>query len=193
MTKGNTKMATILVDYENVVGTNGLKGTDALQSEDVFIIFYSSCCGKIRNEYLQEINDSGCEFRIIKLKGTGKNALDFYIATECGIASQKGEKQLAIISNDKGYQAVMDFFEVINEAQEIQIVRTGNVETALTMLEAAENAVRRKRLQKRMEMLDLETEYSKLEKNERRHGKNNVRKTNLILVGKGILDNIRHQ
>ena len=67
------------------------------------------------------------------------------------------------------------------------------VETALTMLETAENAVRRKRLLKRMEMLDLETEYSKLEKNERRHGKNNVRKTNLILVGKGILDNIRHQ
>lgn len=61
------------------------------------------------------------------------------------------------------------------------------------MLETAENAVRRKRLQKRMEMLDLETEYSKLEKNERRYGKNNVRKTNLILVGKGILDNIRHQ
>lgn len=150
MTKGNIKMATILVDYENVMGTNGLKGT-------------------------------------------GKNALDFYIATECGIASQKGEKQLAIISNDKGYQAVMDFFEVINAAQEIQIVRAGNVETALTMLETAENAVRRKRLQKRMEMLDLETEYSKLEKNERRYGKNNVRKTNLILVGKGILDNIRHQ
>lgn len=32
-------MATILVDYENVVGSNGLKGVDALQNDDVFIIF----------------------------------------------------------------------------------------------------------------------------------------------------------
>lgn len=46
MAKGKIKMATILVDYENVVGTNGLKGVDALQNDDVCIIFYSSCCGK---------------------------------------------------------------------------------------------------------------------------------------------------
>ena len=36
---------------------------------------------------IQEIKESGCEFRVIKLKGTGKNALDFYIAAECGIIS----------------------------------------------------------------------------------------------------------
>ena len=29
---------------------------------------------------IQEIKESGCEFRVIKLKGTGKNALDFYIS-----------------------------------------------------------------------------------------------------------------
>ena len=50
---------------------------------------------------IQEIKESGCEFRVIKLKGTGKNALDFYIAAECGIISERGENEIAIISNDK--------------------------------------------------------------------------------------------
>ena len=186
-------MATILVDYENVVGTNGLKGVDALQKEDAFIIFYSSCCGKIRSEYMQEIKNSGCEFRIIKLKGTGKNALDFYIATECGIASEKGEKQLAIISNDKGYQAVMDFFEVRKETQEIQIVRAGNVETTLTMLEIAEKADRKEKLLNRMEMVELETEYAKWEKKERRQERKTTKKAIPILLGKEILHSIKHK
>ena len=34
-------MATILVDYENVCASNGLKGVDALSVDDVLIIFYS--------------------------------------------------------------------------------------------------------------------------------------------------------
>ena len=186
-------MAPILVDYENVVGTNGLKGVDALQKEDVFIIFYSSCCGKIRSEYMQEIKSSGCEFRIIKLKGTGKNALDFYIATECGIASEKGEKQLAIISNDKGYQAVMDFFEVRKETQDIQVIRAGNVETALTMLETVENAGRKEELLNRMEMVELETEYVEWKRNERWQERKITKRSMPILLGKEILNSIKHK
>ena len=82
-------MATILVDYENVNGTNGLKGADALSTKDTLMIFYSNCCGKIRYDYMQDIKESGCEFHIVKLKGTGKNALDFYIAAECGVCTGK--------------------------------------------------------------------------------------------------------
>ena len=61
-------MPTILVDYENVNGSNGLKGTDVLCRDDTLIIFYSKSCGKIRYDYIQEIKESGCEFRVIKLK-----------------------------------------------------------------------------------------------------------------------------
>ena len=50
-------MPTILVDYENVNGSNGLKGADALQSEDTLIIFYSRCCAKIRYDFMQEIRE----------------------------------------------------------------------------------------------------------------------------------------
>ena len=38
-------MPTILVDYENVNGSNGLKGADVLCPDDTLIIFYSNCCG----------------------------------------------------------------------------------------------------------------------------------------------------
>lgn len=147
----------------------------------------------IRGTTLNSYGDSGCEFRIIKLKGTGKNALDFYIATECGIASEKGEKQLAIISNDKGYQAVMDFFEVRKETQEIQIVRAGNVETALTMLETAEKADRKEKLLNRMEMVELEPEYAEWKRNERRQERKTTKKTIPILLGKEILHSIKHK
>lgn len=79
---------------------------------------------------IQEIKESGCEFRVIKLKGTGKNALDFYIAAECGIISERGENEIAIISNDKGFQAVIDFFGADQNANRIQIVKAGNIENA---------------------------------------------------------------
>ena len=97
--QGGIEMATILVDYENTFASNGLKGVDVLSPDDTLIIFYSNSCGKIRYDYMQSIKDSGCDFRIIRLKNPGKNALDFYIAAECGVLSSRGETRLAISSN----------------------------------------------------------------------------------------------
>lgn len=156
-------MAAILVDYENVNGSNGLKGADALCADDTLIIFYSNCCSKIRCDYLQEIKDSGCEFRVVKLKGTGKNALDFYIAVECGIISERGEKQIGIISNDKGFQAVIDFFSVNEDAAKAQVVKAGNIETAFTLFNSVRDIWRRKMLHNRMSTLDLAAECARIE------------------------------
>ena len=75
-------MPTILVDYENVNGADGLKGVDVLDQDDTLIIFYSAQCGRIRYEYVQELEDSGCEFSAVKLERSGKNALDIYIPSE---------------------------------------------------------------------------------------------------------------
>ena len=156
-------MPTILVDYENVNGSNGLKGADVLCREDTLIIFYSSCCQKIRYDYMHEIKESGCEFRVVKLKGTGKNALDFYIAVECGIISEREENQIAIISNDKGFQAVIDFFSADVKAKKVQIVKAGNIENALMLFHAPEDAERRKKLQNRKVLLDLAAESARIE------------------------------
>lgn len=156
-------MATILIDYENVGNTNGLRGVDVLKDTDTLIIFYSGCCAKIRQDYLQEIRNSGCNFRVVKLKETRKNALDFYIATECGRISENGESQLAIISNDKGFQAVIDYFAVNKELENVQVVRAANVELALTLLNSTGDIDRRKELQYRMQKLDLATECARIE------------------------------
>lgn len=160
---GEIDMATILVDYENTFASNGLKGVDVLRPDDTLIIFYSNSCGKIRYDYMQSIKDSGCEFRILKLKNPGKNALDFYIAAECGVLSSRGEKQLAIISNDKGFQAVLDYFHVKDTLSDIHIVKAGNIESAFILLNTPENAARRTELQRRTSMLDLAEEHARVE------------------------------
>lgn len=116
---------------------------------------------------IQEIKESGCEFRVIKLKGTGKNALDFYIAAECGIISERGENDIAIISNDKGFQAVIDFFGADQNANRIQIVKAGNIENALTLFHAPEDAERRKKIQNRKLLLDLSAESARIEEGNR--------------------------
>lgn len=157
-------MAAILVDYENVGNANGLMGVDVLKDTDLLVIFYSECCSKIRQDYLKCIRKSGCNFRIVKLKGKGKNALDFYIAAECGIISEKGEKQLAIISNDKGFQAVIDYFKETRKSA--QLVKAANVEMALSMLNSPEDSERRRKLQERMQKVDLASEYARREKDD---------------------------
>ena len=178
-------MATILVDYENVFASHGLNGVDALRADDTLIIFYSNSCGKIRKDYMNYIHDSGCEFRIVKLKNQGKNALDFYIAAECGILGAKWEKQIAIISNDKGFRAVLDYFNIIDSISHIEVVKAGNIESALILLNAPENGERKKELKNRSAMLDLTAEYARVEE------RNNVRnRLKEVLCGTGYEDRI---
>lgn len=87
----------------------------------------------------------------------------------------------------------MDFFEVSKRTQEIQIIRAGNVETALTMLETAENAGRKEKLLNRMEMVELELEYAEWKRNVRRQERRTTKKTIPILLGKNILHSIKHK
>jgi hypothetical protein len=159
-------MATFLVDYENVGNSDGLHGVDLLSEKDTLIIFYSECCGKIRYDFLQAIKESGCAFKIMKLKNTGKNALDFYIAAECGVLSEKGETQLAIISKDKGFKAVQDFFKIQDTRGNFTLVKAGSVEDGIKMLNSPDDEIRRAEIRKRTTMLDLATEHARIEENQ---------------------------
>lgn len=156
-------MAAILVDYENVHATSGLKGVEYLNEQDILIIFYSHCCGKIRAEYLEAIEKSGCEFMIRKLAKTGKNGLDFYIASECGYISQTGETQIAIVSRDKGFAAVSDYFQVNPELKDVMVAVAGNVENALMVLNAPDDIMRRNILQEKARTLDMEAEFARIQ------------------------------
>lgn len=155
-------MATILVDYENVSTTDGLKGVEYLNENDTIIIFYSQCCEKIRAEYIDMIEKSQCKFKTYKLAKTGKNALDFYIAVECGILGVQGEKQISIISKDKGFGAVSDFFRIQEELDGVIVRVASNVENALVALNTPEDEVRKQRIKENTRTLSIDAEQARI-------------------------------
>ena len=159
---GVTTMAAILVDYENVSTTDGLKGVEYLNENDTLIIFYSQCCEKIRAEYMDMIEKSQCEFRTYKLVRTGKNALDFYIAVECGVLGVQGEKQISIISKDKGFGAVSDFFRIQEELDGVTVRVASNVENALVALNAPEDEARKKQIKEKTRTLSIDAEQARI-------------------------------
>lgn len=155
-------MATILVDYENVSTTDGLKGVEYLSENDTLIIFYSQCCEKIRAEYIEMIEKSNCEFRTYKLARTGKNALDFYIAVECGVLGVQGEKQISIISKDKGFGAVSDFFKIQEKLDGVVVRVASNVENALVALNTPEDEERKKLIKEKTRTLSIDVEQARI-------------------------------
>lgn len=155
-------MATILVDYENVSTTDGLKGVEYLNENDTIIIFYSQCCEKIRAEYIELIEKSQCKFETYKLVRTGKNALDFYIAVECGFLSAGGEKQICIISKDKGFGAVSDFFYIKEKIGETTVRVAANIESALVASNASEDEWRKKLVKEKSKTLSIDAEQARI-------------------------------
>lgn len=155
-------MATILIDYENVSTTGGLKGVEYLNENDTLIIFYSQCCEKIRAEYIEMIEKSQCEFQTYKLVRTGKNALDFYIAVECGLLCASGQKQICIISKDKGFGAVSDFFHIKEEIGETTVRVAANIESALVASNAPEDELRKKLIKEKSKMLNIDAEQARI-------------------------------
>ena len=155
-------MATILVDYENVSMTDGLKGAEYLDENDTLIIFYSQCCEKIRTEYIEMIEKSRCEFKTYKLAHAGKNALDFYIAVECGCLSMVGERQIIIVSKDKGFGAIADFFNIKEELENATIHVASNIENALMKLNMQEDNARKQIIKEKTRALNIEAEQTRI-------------------------------
>ena len=157
-------MAVILVDYENV---RNLKGVDLLNSEDTFIIFYSNNCKKIKKEYLEPILKSQCNLRTVKLKKTGKNALDFYIAAECGLLAERGIKEIGILSEDKGYNATIDFFDREPSTDAIKIFKSKSLEDLFLNFSGKNDKARKLVINSRHFSYDLYIESAKLEERNR--------------------------
>ena len=99
-----------LIDYENVTDT-GFMGVKELTAEDTVIVFYSQHTKNISFERHIELSQSPAHFEYIKILKTGKNYLDFQLATYLGFLIGKGEKgPVYIISQDTGFDSIVDFW-----------------------------------------------------------------------------------
>lgn len=153
-----------LVDYENV-NYAGLEGTELLEKDDTIAFFFSDKNDKIINYRMMDIKDSGCSFEAYKLKNVQKNALDFYIASKVGeIFALEPDAKVAIISADKGYMAVIDFWKPRLKVAN-QLVRAKTIANAVKAVHGED--ARKRIANERMKFLDLSVEYGKYEERSR--------------------------
>ena len=150
-----------MLDYENIQSSRGMQGFNYLMRGDKIYLFYSISCSNIRHEYIEHINREGCEFHIIKLKQSRKNALDFYIATKAGVLAKEGESQIAIISGDKGLRSIADYFGEY-EAPSIKVVVDISIEKGLLALDAPDDAERRNKIRRAAKNDSIEVEHARI-------------------------------
>ena len=147
-------MAALLVDFENV-NHLGLKGIDLVNPSDTLIIFYSKNCANIKKEYMDIIEKTGCSLKLIKLLNKGSDNLDRYLCCMVGELHASGEQQIAMIAKDKGYQAVIDFYNVL-DVEDFRIVKADNIEQALVCFSDPSNRERRRIITERIKLVDLD-------------------------------------
>lgn len=157
-------MIHFMIDLENT-RSRGLQGAEYLNSEDSIIIFCSEACKRVEWGKMQQVIDSGSRMEICRLQNTGKNALDFYIASKIGEIYGGGyEGVTAIISNDKGFRAVQDYWRSCSPHQR-KIVLKPDIEQSIPS--SNENSGRRRLIQKKLQEVDVEAEYKKHEEHMR--------------------------
>lgn len=147
-------MALILVDYENV-NNLGLFGASYLNEQDKLVLFYSQYANKITEYNLKILRDSGSKLELVRLERQGKNGIDFYIASKIGYLAGLGtEKQIGIVSNDKGYQAVIDYWGLTGI--DIRIVQGKDIARTLIQMNDKENKKRREMLNNEIKEIDIQ-------------------------------------
>jgi hypothetical protein len=94
----------IFVDFENFANiTDDIKKTDAK-----IIVLVGMNQAKKSFAFASELLDSVSSVELLKVKGTGKNALDFFIAYYLGIYTSRYKNlKFTICSNDLGYDPLI--------------------------------------------------------------------------------------
>ena len=102
-------MRLYLIDYENV-NSAGLCGIGQLPAADRVILFYSHSANTLSFEIMDEMLSGKVMPERICIEQSGKNALDFQLATllGCLIANHEADEYF-IISKDSGFSAVAAF------------------------------------------------------------------------------------
>lgn len=101
------------LDYENV-HADGFKGAGSLKENDVVCVMYTDQSRNVTFDIIEEINNRGARIESYRAGTGSKNALDFQLSSYLGYVIGKNEKkqyQYFIISEDTGYDRVVEFWK----------------------------------------------------------------------------------
>lgn len=128
-------MAVYLIDFENVTSA-GISGIQRLSKEDKVYIFYTVNASNMSFAAHMNLLSSPAEVIYYNVTSGGKNALDFQLASFLGFLISKGEdKDFYIISNDKGYDHVKNFWERSGVAEGVTIHSAPSINRSLIPIE----------------------------------------------------------
>ena len=145
-----------LIDYENV-NEEGFVGVEYLSKKDSICIFYSNDANTIENGTWNTLCDIGCDIDICKLVKARKNGLDFYIACRVGeIISADPSCSVAIISKDKGFLAVVDYWKQQKGVCHSVVI---GQDIASGIIASNEKSDRRKQICRSKNRIDIKTAY----------------------------------
>lgn len=103
-------MKLYMVDQENV-GGSGIHGMSSLRSEDRVIIFCNHIMKSVPFATHIEIVNCKAQVEYKVIERCGPNYLDFQLVTYLGyLIAQTHYEEIIIVSKDKGYEAVVDFW-----------------------------------------------------------------------------------
>ncbi len=105
----------ILVDFENT-HVSGLDGYEYLNDTDTLVMYYSDENSAVTQGMVDDLKKHNVHVSLVKLLKQHSNALDMYIASTTGMFLETGEK-ICIVSKDKGYAAVRDFWHSLRGAE----------------------------------------------------------------------------
>lgn len=150
---GAEPMFHFMIDLENTRGM-GLQGAEYLCADDFVTIFYSRFCARVERGRLRQIAEAGSVLELCRLQRSGKNAMDYYIASRVGERFGGGyQGTIAIVSSDKGYSAVQDYWACCAEPAR-KVVLQPNIEQCIGRSD--EDSARRRAIQERLEEVDLQ-------------------------------------
>ena len=104
-----------LVDFENT-HASGFEGYHYLTEQDTLVVYYSDENSALQKGVVEDLKEKAVHVRMVKLLKQHSNALDMYIASTTGTFLDTGEK-ICIVSKDKGYAAVRDFWHSLRGAE----------------------------------------------------------------------------
>lgn len=141
-----------IIDLENV-GKHFTEGIEALTMEDTLIVCHNRVVGHLSKEIQDKLYHTKATVKMLEIYNHTKNAMDFCLCTQLGyLISEEGNKaKYYIVSNDKGFEASMDFVKSLNSNVTVK---------RITSLKAEQESIMYQEEEKRM-LVSLLPEYNK--------------------------------